>query len=127
MRAHGLPNFPDPTTGPGGEGFNGGIGISNIGVLIVDGVTFQGPAAKAAEKACQSYLPGGAGPPPSVSAAQKQGALAMAACMRKHGVPNFPDPQFPAGGGIAIGIPPGVNQHSPAFQQAASACHARLP
>ena len=51
--------------------------------------------------------------------------FAMSKCMRTHGVPDFPDPAFPAGGGIAIKIantPTGVNPQSPAFQRAASEC-----
>ena len=49
----------------------------------------------------------------------------MSRCMRSHGVPNFPDPQFqtaPGGGfGVKIGGP-GVNPSSPAFQAAQKAC-----
>lgn len=127
MRSHGVLKFPDPTQGPGGVGFNGGLGVSNNGSMIVDGITFTGPALQAAEKACKHYLPGGGGPPPPVSAAQKRAALANAECMRKHGVPNFPDPVFPAGGGIGIRIGPQVDPESPAFKQAVLACHARLP
>ena len=32
----------------------------------------------------------------------RQQALAFSACMRKHGLPNFPDPQFPSGAGRAL-------------------------
>lgn len=35
MRSHGVSNFPDPTAGPGGEGFNG-LGETDTRVLIVD-------------------------------------------------------------------------------------------
>ena len=44
-------------------------------------------------------------PRPPLSAAQKAAALKFAQCMRAHGVPHFPDPRFPAGGGIAIATP----------------------
>jgi hypothetical protein len=121
MRAHGLSNFPDPTAGPGGEGFNG-IGLSPDGSLTVDGISFSGPALRSAEKACKQYLPGGGGPPPPLSASQKRGAIANAECMRKHGVPNFPDPIFPAGGGVEVHLGPGTDPGSPAFKQAAAAC-----
>jgi len=90
MRAHGLPSFPDPTQGPGGPGFNG-LGFTFTGDLIVDGITFSGPALKGAEAACKSILPP-TGPPPKLSAAQYRTELAFSTCMRKHGVPNFPDP-----------------------------------
>jgi hypothetical protein len=121
MRAHGLPNFPDPTAGPGGEGFNG-LFVSIDGSMTVDGVSFSGPALKSAEKACKAFLPGGGGPPPAIPESRKLAAIAHARCMRAHGVPKFPDPTFPAGGGIEIQIGPGVDPQSPAFKQARVAC-----
>jgi hypothetical protein len=121
MRTHGVAKFPDPTMGSGGAGLSISRSIGSL-ALTVDGVTFNGPAFQAAEKACKQYLPGGGGPPPPLTTRQKQAALANAHCMRAHGVPNFPDPTFPAGGGIAIRIGPGVNAQSPAFQRAASEC-----
>jgi hypothetical protein len=47
-------------------------------------------------------------------------AIANAQCMRKHGVPNFPDPTF-SGGRFNAGLG-GVDPQSPAFKQAAAAC-----
>ena len=44
-------------------------------------------------------------------------ALNFSRCMRSHGVSNFPDPT--AGGGLNIN---GVNQSSPAFRAARTAC-----
>jgi len=43
--------------------------------------------------------------------------LALAECMRKHGVPNFPDPD--GSGQLDLS---GLNPESPTFQAAASAC-----
>jgi hypothetical protein len=123
MRSNGVSNFPDPVMGSGGEGFPDGLIRSSDGSLIVDGVTFSGPALQSAESACKRYLVP-SGPPPKISERQKQAAIANAQCMRKHGVPNFPDPTFPTGGG-AGGIRiagPGINPQSPAFQNAAKAC-----
>jgi hypothetical protein len=124
MRTHGVPNFPDPVMGSGGEGFPNGLIRSPDGSLTVDNIPFSGPALQTAERACKQYLVP-SGPPPKASASQKQAAVANAQCMRKHGVPNFPDPTFPAGGQIAINIGPGVNPQSPAFQNAAKACGGR--
>jgi hypothetical protein len=49
MRSHGVPNFPDPTTGP-------------IGEQVIDmrgtGVDPSSPTVQAAEKACQKLFPG---------------------------------------------------------------------
>jgi hypothetical protein len=101
MRANGVPNFPDPTSGTGGEGFNG-LGVSTDGSMIVDGITFSGPALLAAEKACKQYLPGGNGPPPAIPESRKLAMIADAQCMRRHGIP-LPDPTFPESAAKACG------------------------
>jgi len=55
-------------------------------------------------------------------------ALAYSSCMRSHGVPNFPDPQQTAGGGIQIsGSQAGMNPQSPAFESAQQSCRRLLP
>lgn len=119
MRSHGVPNYPDPTQGPGGQGFSISQAIGSTTVTI-DGIAFNGPAFDAAVKTCKLF--GGGSAPPPVSESQKQKELAFARCMRTHGVPNFPDPRFPAGGGIERALAPGVTPQSPAFQAAAKAC-----
>jgi len=49
-------------------------------------------------------------------------ALRLAACMRSHGVPNFPDPTA-----NAAAPPPGtINKHSPAYIAAANACESTV-
>ena len=108
MRSHGVSNFPDPTNGPSGGG--AGFSISSTpgsSTLTVNGTTFDGPAFEAAEKTCKLF--GGGTAPPPVTASQKRAAAAFAECMRKHGVPNYPDPTFPASGGIRPNFPPGFN------------------
>jgi hypothetical protein len=120
MRAHGVPNYPDPTKGPGGEGFS--ISTSpGSDTLTVDGITFSGPVFQAAEKTCKLF--GGGSGPPAISEGQKIAEFHFARCMRKHGVPNFPDPVFPAGGGIERPSVSGLNRDSPAFQHAAASCN----
>jgi hypothetical protein len=122
MRTHGVPNFPDPVMGSGGEGFPNGLIRSPDGSLTVDNIPFSGPALQTAERACKQYLVP-SGPPPKASASQKQAAVANAQCMRKHGVPNFPDPEFPSGGGIMRPAAPGLSRNSPAVRHAAAACN----
>jgi hypothetical protein len=51
------------------------------------------------------------------------GGLAFAACMRSHGVPNFPDPS--SNGGTVITPSMGINTRSPQFISARNTC-ARL-
>lgn len=130
IRAHGVPNFPDPTSNGGGglkiqQSATAGSGAS----LSVNGVPVKGPAFQAAQKACSKYLPA----PRPISAAQvanlRKAALRLAACMRSHGVPNFPDPSVqaaPNGGiGVRIGIAAGgggPSPSSPAFQSAQKIC-----
>jgi hypothetical protein len=57
----------------------------------------------------------------------QQKALAFSACMRKHGLPDFPDPTFTSAGGIGIRVHLGgpnsdLNPSSPVFQAAQKAC-----
>lgn len=120
MRAHGVPNFPDPTKGQGGVGISIAITPGQPG-MTVDGTHFGGPVFENAVKVCKFGPPaGGHGPP--LSTAQKAAFLASAACMRSHGVPDFPDPTFPAGGGIQVANVPGLNRNSPAFVKAQQEC-----
>jgi len=120
MHSRGIKNFPDPTNGPGGPGLELSTSPGSE-TVIANGITFSGPAFQAAEKACAKLLPGGGAPPPPPTNQQKQQALEFAACMRKHGVPNFPDPTFSRGGGPKL-QPAGINPNSPAFQLAAKTC-----
>jgi hypothetical protein len=121
MRSHGVPGFPDPTPGPnGGGGFEirGGPGT---------GLDPNSPAFAAAQQACRSLLPSG-GVPKALTPAQQAAFLAWAACIRSHGVPNFPDPHF-SGGMVSIGAGPdkGPDPNSPTFRAAQQACKSKLP
>ena len=126
MHSHGIKNFPDPTNGPGGLGLSLATSPGS-GTLTAAGITFSGPAFEAAAKACAKLLPGGGGPPPPLTAQQKQRALENAECMRKHGVPNFPDPTFSNGGAATGSGDPlaGLDPNSPAFQHAGAVCGLR--
>jgi hypothetical protein len=121
VRSHGVPNFPDPT--------NGELRLQvqkTPSSTSVNGLEVNGPAFQSALQACRSYLPNGGHPSAAQTAQAKAKALAMSRCMRSHGVPNFPDPQFqsgPGGGGVGIRIGgAGINPSSPAFQAAQKAC-----
>ena len=82
MRAHGVPNLPDQTGG------NPGIKIPSAQQLGVSSSQLQ-----AAVSACRRFLPNG-GQAPSEAAQQQQlhAMLLFAKCMRRHGVPDWPDP-----------------------------------
>ena len=118
MRSHGVPNFPDP-------GSTGGIELSPG-----SGLDPSSPAFRSAQSECKKLLPGGGpkGPPPAPSASDVRAALTWAQCIRKHGVPNFPDPSTNGATaglvfrGVVFPVGPGFNPQSPAFKQAQSAC-----
>jgi len=126
MRANGVSDFPDPQTSNGGNS----IQLNGSGASMDPSSTqFQ-----SAQNACKKYLPtnvsGGNGP----SAKDRQAMLAFAACMRTHGVPDFPDPNFSGGGaGFVVGSGPGANPpadvrpDSPQFQAAMAACKSKMP
>jgi hypothetical protein len=119
MRSHGVPNFPDPSSG-------GGISIGPG-----SGIDPNSPKFRAAQQACQKVLPNGGQPSPQQLAKMQQHLLAFSACMRSHGVPDFPDPTFPTGGGAQLRIRGGsgsdLNPQSPRFQAAQTACRGNLP
>lgn len=120
MRAHRVPNFPDPTLGAGGEGFSVKQPLDSS-ALTVDGISFSGPAFELAAKACQ--FGGALSPSAGISDTKEEGFIAKARCIRTHGVPNFPDPFFgPGGHGVGINLPPGLDPQSPAFRRATKAC-----
>jgi hypothetical protein len=128
MRSHGVPNFPDPPAGGGG----------NIQIGPNSGVNPQAPAFQSAQTACAKLLPGGGPGRGPASEAMKLQMLRLAECMRRHGLSTFPDPTSKppspgngtglafGGGGSFIAVPQTILQ-SPAFRQAASACGFPVP
>ncbi len=72
------------------------------------------------------------------SASLRSAGLEFAACMRSHGVPNFPDPSTSSGGGLQIQSSQrngqgqtmtvnGVPVNAPAFQSAMNTCQKYMP
>jgi hypothetical protein len=120
MRSHGVSAFPDPT--PGTSSFPHVSGID------------KAPGFASAESACRRYLPtapSGAG----FSAAQidhmQTDALAMARCLRSHGVKSFPDPKYTAlpGGNFEVTFAKStckLDESTPAFLAAVKACPSGL-
>jgi hypothetical protein len=118
MRAHGVSQFPDPTA----------AGVIHVGVAA--GLDPASPLFRAAATRCQGDLPRVSAPSPSQSAAMDQRALRYAACMRSHGVFDFPDPRI-SGNRIIIGFTPGQAAarivNTPTFERAGTACAHDLP
>jgi hypothetical protein len=64
-----------------------------------------------------------ASPSQSATVSGEAEALQYAACMRSHGVPDFPDPTVQNGSvGFSITAGDGVDQNSPQYQSARQAC-----
>jgi hypothetical protein len=123
MRANGVPDFPDPREGPNGGGVGwpgGGPEMISTDVLLIMGQRIAGPVVASAAKTCKEYM-GPSGPPPALTESQRDAAIAEAECMRRHGLPNFPDPTF-SGPNQQLNLSPGLNPQSPAVEQAAKAC-----
>jgi hypothetical protein len=127
MRAHGVSNYPDPTSRPGG-GVELSIGSNS-------GVNTEAPAFQPAQTSCKHLLPGGgpgSGPPSPQAMAQM---LQLSECMRAHGISGFPDPTSrpPANtsdysgvmgrNGAWLAIPNSLDPKSPAFRHAGAACN----
>ena len=118
MRAHGVPNFPDPDS-YGGNPVNMAPGSS---VITIAGIAFSGPAFEKAEKLCDPLGLGSSRPP--ITEATKRKLIAFAECMRAHGLTNWADPTFPPSGGIMQGGG-SYNRSDPKVESAARACNSR--
>ncbi len=83
MRAHGVPNFPDPQPGASNAKF------PSAQQLRVGSSQYQ-----AAENDCQNLLPAGIDDqfPPAEVQQLLMGMREFSQCMRSHGAPNWPDP-----------------------------------
>jgi hypothetical protein len=112
MRQHGI-DMPDPKFDAQGH-----VGIQNP-----PGVGPDNPKFKAANQACQQYLPNG-GAPEKPNPQEQQQMLQFARCMRQHGV-DIPDPK--PGGGIDVGPDAGATLGSPKFKAAERACQQYQP
>jgi hypothetical protein len=105
IRAHGVSNLPDPSSG---------------GTLAISKSIVTSPKYASASQACKSLAPAGTARAAD-SELQKQ-LLAFARCMREHGVANFADPN----GSGAFALPSSV-KNSPRYDAAQRACRSLEP
>ena len=83
MRSHGEPSFPDPNA-------QGQVKDQ----LTASGINVNSPQFRAADGACRRLLPnGGTGTTPAEVQQEWSEFRSFARCMRRHGVPNWPDPR----------------------------------
>jgi hypothetical protein len=120
MRSHGVPGFPDPTG-------SGGIPKQAVESAFQNVSSSQ---ADAASEDCEPLLPPGGSlsgqSAERVTARDQQDYLRAAACMRSHGVTNFPDPTF-SGGSVNLHIPSSIDTRSVQFTRAAQTCTRLIP
>jgi hypothetical protein len=109
MRAHDVKNFPDPA--------NGAFSFSGTGP---DSVDPSSPAFQAAKAACIHLVPGEA-QRLTVTAQDLAAGDKLAACMRSHGFPAFPDPTSQN----VFDVPKSINIALPGYQSAFSACQSQ--
>ena len=131
MRAHGVPNFPDPSS-------NGQVPKADAQELGVSSSRLQ-----AAQTACQPLYPANDG---SISASLRQceeagdcpqalvqqvltGMHRFAQCMRTQGVPNWPDPTVDSEGrpGFNLLHTSGFNPNSPQIEARSADASTRCP
>jgi hypothetical protein len=94
-------------------------------VVVTGNVDPSSPQFQAALQACRKYLPGG-GPPsltPAQRAVARKAMTSFAACMRKHGPANFPDPS--SDGLLPLHL--GIDLNSPLVARAFKACESLEP
>ena len=109
MRTNGVASFPDP-------GADGRIQIPGT-------IDERSPTYQAASRKCRGLAPGGVLTKQAEAQLQQQ-MLAFAACMRAHGVTQFPDPLLTQGH-IEFNDSH-IDGQSPTFTRAAAACRDRL-
>jgi hypothetical protein len=109
MRSHGVKNFPDPA--------NGAFNLPGEGPGSVDP---SSPAFQAAKAACIHLVPGEA-QRLAVTAQDLAAGDKLAACMRSHGFPSFPDPTSQN----VFDVPQSINIALPSYQSAFSTCQSQ--
>jgi|SRR5579862_2569200 len=120
MRSHGVSNFPDPSS-------SGGFPKQDV---ISAESSVSNSQVDAASNDCKALLPAGQSlsgkPVQTVTVQDQKDYLKTVACLRSHGITNFPDPVF-SGGSVHFTIPPSINMHSAKFLEATQVCEKLIP
>jgi hypothetical protein len=117
MRSHGVPGFPDPNS----SGTFDGNEIKQLHA----GKTH----VRAADSECSHLLPNGVVPTDpgyTITRADQLAYLKGAACMRRHGIPDFPDPTF-QNNRVTFNIPSSIDKNSPRVRSALAICQKLIP
>jgi len=113
-RANGVPNLQDPTVDAHG----------NVHITPPPGVSLNGTLAQHIEQVCASSLRRfeATSLSPQSRVQQEQALTQFSACMRHHGEPNYPDPNF----GSTTPLPKPTSTADPAYHGALLACQQYL-
>jgi hypothetical protein len=115
MRAHGVPNFPDPDS-------NGTIPKGTAQQFGVSNSRYQ-----AAQTACAHLLPSSGGVSQSVIQRAMNGMRSFAQCMRSNGVSNWPDPSTDRAGYPAFYLQGQIDMNAPQIVTQINACQHLVP
>jgi hypothetical protein len=124
IRLHGIPNFPDPFVASSGPAKGKAILYKQAFLTVPNSVVTRALAA------CQTALAqagiSGRTAGPTIPTADQADYLRAAACMRSHGITDFPDPTF-SGGHVSFAIPSSIDIHSTQATQARLICEKLIP
>ncbi len=110
MRAHGEPGFPDPQP--------------SVGIALGPQDHLNGALMGSANRHCQHLLPETKPLTATQQQADAAGVVKFAACMRAHGIPDYPDPSVDAQG-VHFHPPGGVSKN--VMRPAMNACQKLIP
>jgi hypothetical protein len=114
VRAHGVPNYPDP--GSNGQEPEGAKQIAR-----------SSPRFLAASQACAGTLPNGGQQSQASTTLDQANATQFAKCMRGHGQPNWPDATADSGGQLVFNVQAsGIDSHSQQVLSQAHSCQVSL-
>jgi hypothetical protein len=119
LRGHGEPNAYVSSSGSAANAPDSAVHVMGYNIT---GITIGSAQFAAAMKACKHLIP--LGPRQPMTQQQKNQLLTFAACMRAHGYPAYPDPQFQHGGVVEQPLPSSIDTTSPQFDTAQKTCSA---
>jgi hypothetical protein len=114
MRSHGIPNWPDPNS----DGYFDKSKLRQLRLSVSRVRAIE-------DSACNHLLPS-AGRGYTITPADRVDYLKAAACMRRHGFPDFPDPTF-QDNNVTANVPASIDQDSSRFKSAAAICTRLIP
>ena len=121
MRSHGVPKYPDPSSG---NELANGLPKVSVQQLGVSNSQYQ-----AAQNACVHLLPNGGQQTQSQTQQDLNAMRSYAQCMRSHGVPTWPDPTYDpaAGWGFNLVGVHGFDPNSAQIEGKMDICNRGLP